>query len=64
MKKDDLKKVIAIREILVEGHHRLLDDRTNSPVAIVKQSDVGAVWVDAIKQIDALLQENEVTFAK
>ena len=64
MKKDELKKVIAIREILVEGHHRLLDDKNASPVAIVKQADVGKVWVEAIKHIDTLLEENEVHFAK
>tara|TARA_Y100001970_G_scaffold293059_2_gene437478 strand:- start:3405 stop:3599 length:195 start_codon:yes stop_codon:yes gene_type:complete len=64
MKKTELQKVIAIRQVLVEGHNRLLDDRNQSPVAIVKQADVGKVWVEAIKQIDSLLEENEVTFAK
>ncbi len=63
MEKDDLRKVIAIRQVLIDGHHQLLDDANSSPVAIVKQADVGKVWAEAIKQIDDLLRENQVSFS-
>ena len=64
MENQDLKRVIAARQILIEGHDRVLDGGTVPDVAMCKQRDVAKILTAAIEQLDGLLRDNNVTFSK
>ncbi len=64
MENQELKRVIAARQILIEGHDRVLDGGTVPDVAMCKQRDVAKVLLDAIAELDGLLRDNNVTFSK
>ena len=62
MEKEQQKKIVAIREGLIEGHRKYLDGQGNPDVAMCRQKDVAFILERAIKKIDELLQESGVTF--
>jgi|ETNmetMinimDraft_2_1059921.scaffolds.fasta_scaffold295457_2 hypothetical protein len=66
MKKEDLDRVIQVRQLLIECHNRRLNlaaDTYGASTAMVKQSEVVPYIVGAISQIDSLLADSGVQFA-
>ena len=66
MKTEELKELIAIREVLIaccDRHLKELRDPSITSTAMVKQSEVGVYVGDAISRIDALLDAGGVQFA-
>jgi len=66
MKKEDLDRVIQVRQLLIECHNRRLNlaaDTYGASTAMVKQSEVAPYIVEAISQIDGLLADSSVQFS-
>ena len=49
MEKEQQKKIVAIREGLIEGHRKYLDGQGNPDVAMCRQKDVAFILERAIK---------------
>lgn len=65
MKTDELKKLIEVREVLInccDTYLRELRDPNITGTAMVKQAEIGPYMSDAIARIDALLEEGGVQF--
>lgn len=66
MKKEDLDRVIQIRQLLIECHNRRLNlagDTYGSSTAMVKQAEIAPYIIEAISQIDGLLADSGVQFS-
>ena len=62
MTRDQIEQLIKIRTVLINGHGELDGRGGAQDVAMVKQKDVAAIYTDAIKRVDNLLQAEGVAF--
>jgi len=57
MKKNDIDKLVQLREFVIHQYNRL-DGRLNPTGAVMKQLDAAVTYEEIVKKLDSILSEH------